>query len=198
MRRILLLIAGVAAVLGLVGGLAPAVWAQAAQATSAPYCGITWGSLPKKDNVYTYTSAAITNLRAGRHSCFDRFVIDLGAPWPGAPTAPVFGYQVSYGSAPSDEETGAPIPFAGRAFLGVVVNAAAHDDNYNPTYVPVDRLHAVNVTGFQTLRQVGFFGTFERQTAIVLGVRARLPFRVFVLSGPGAGSRLVIDIAHRW
>jgi hypothetical protein len=29
-------------------------------------------------------------------------------------------------------------------------------------------------------------------------VRARLPFRVFVLRGPGSGSRLVIDVAHRW
>jgi hypothetical protein len=31
-----------------------------------------------------------------------------------------------------------------------------------------------------------------------LGVRGRLPFRVFTLDGPGAGSRIVIDVAHRW
>jgi hypothetical protein len=31
-----------------------------------------------------------------------------------------------------------------------------------------------------------------------LGVRARLPFRVFKLDGPGEGSRLVIDVAHQW
>ena len=30
------------------------------------------------------------------------------------------------------------------------------------------------------------------------GVRARLPFRVFTLTGPDSGSRLVIDIAHTW
>jgi hypothetical protein len=35
-------------------------------------------------------------------------------------------------------------------------------------------------------------------TKIGLGVRARLPFRVFALAGPGGGSRLVIDVAHRW
>jgi hypothetical protein len=29
-------------------------------------------------------------------------------------------------------------------------------------------------------------------------VRARLPFRVLTLDGPGAGTRLVIDVAHRW
>jgi hypothetical protein len=31
-----------------------------------------------------------------------------------------------------------------------------------------------------------------------LGVRARLPFRAFVLAGPADGSRLVVDVAHRW
>jgi hypothetical protein len=49
-----------------------------------------------------------------------------------------------------------------------------------------------------TFRQVVFDGTFEGQTQIGLGVRARLPFRVFTLAGPGGGSRLVIDVAHRW
>ena len=39
-------------------------------------------------------------------------------------------------------------------------------------------------------------GSFEGQTTIGLGVRARLPFRVFVLAGPGSGSRLVVDVAH--
>ena len=45
---------------------------------------------------------------------------------------------------------------------------------------------------------MAFAGTFEAVTQIGLGVRARLPFRVFTLDGPGNGSRLVIDVAHRW
>ena len=36
------------------------------------------------------------------------------------------------------------------------------------------------------------------QTTLGLGVRARLPFRAFVLAGPGDGSRLVVDVAHLW
>jgi hypothetical protein len=56
----------------------------------------------------------------------------------------------------------------------------------------------VNVTGYSTFRQVAWAGTFEGQTTVGLGVRARLPFRVFTLAGPGSGSRLVIDVAHRW
>jgi hypothetical protein len=33
---------------------------------------------------------------------------------------------------------------------------------------------------------------------IGLGVRARLPMRVFNLAGPGSRSRLVIDVTHHW
>jgi hypothetical protein len=137
-------------------------------------------------------------MRAGQHPCFDRLVIDLGPQQPGIPSVSQYGYQVSYGPGPRNEETGQPIPIEGGAYLGVTVNAPAHDEDYNPTYAPADRLHAVNVTGFQTFRQVAFFGTYEAQTDMTLGVRAQLPFRVFFLSGPDAGSRLVIDIAHRW
>jgi len=31
-----------------------------------------------------------------------------------------------------------------------------------------------------------------------LGVRARLPFRLLQLQGPGANSRIVVDVARRW
>jgi excinuclease UvrABC ATPase subunit len=57
-----------------------------------------------------------------------------------------------------------------------------------------DHIHAV-------MRPVGWsqpIGRAEGQSTIGFGVRARLPFRVFVLQGPGAGSRFVIDVAHRW
>ena len=54
------------------------------------------------------------------------------------------------------------------------------------------------MTGWTTFRQVAYAGSFEGQTSFGLGVRARLPFRVFTLAGPGAGSRIVVDVAHRW
>lgn len=56
----------------------------------------------------------------------------------------------------------------------------------------------MNVAGYSTFRQVALAGSFEGETTIGLGVRARLPMRVIVLDGPGSGSRLVIDVAHRW
>jgi hypothetical protein len=55
-----------------------------------------------------------------------------------------------------------------------------------------------DVTGYQTFLQVAGAGSFEGQTTIGLGVRARLPFRAFILTGPGDGSRLVVDVAHLW
>lgn len=170
--------------------MTPAAGVATAASPREPYCGIRWGSLPKSHVVSSYTTATIENLRAGRHACFDRLVVDLGPRRAGLPDPQGDGYQIRYGSGGR--------PMDGGAVLTVVVNAAAHDDDYRPTYQPRDPNRAVDVTGFLTFRQVAFLGTFEAQTEIAIGVRARLPFRAFVLSGPGAGSRLVIDVAHRW
>ncbi len=58
-----------------------------------------------------------------------------------------------------------------------------------------DRL--VTVTGYRTFAQVAWAGSLEGQTTIGLGVRALLSFRVVVLPTP-AGTRVVVDVAHRW
>ena len=170
--------------------------APAATAGAAPYCGITWGSLQKQD--LDHTTAHITNLRAGRHDCFDRLVVDLGPPAAGLPGPQDEGFTVRYVSQVLDDPSGAPVALAGGAFLEIVVNARALADDFEPTYSPANPAQAVAVGGFRTLRQVAFLGTHEAQTQIGLGVRARLPFRVFVLDGPGGGSRVVIDVAHQW
>ena len=57
---------------------------------------------------------------------------------------------------------------------------------------------AFTTGGFRTFRDLVYGGSFEGQTDFALGVRARLPFRVFVLAGPGGNSRLVVDVAHQW
>jgi hypothetical protein len=179
--------------LALVAGTASAVGASSAR---APYCGITWGSLVKADPAYT--SAPITNVRSGRHACFDRLVIDLAAPVvPGGGQGN--GYHVRYVPQVTQDGSGDPVPLAGGAFLEVIVHAPAYDVNTGvSTYNPPDPSNLVNVSGYPTFRQVADAGSFEGQTTIGLGVRARLPFRVFVLAGPGSGSRMVIDVAHRW
>ncbi|MEO5678723.1 MAG: hypothetical protein ABIS47_03545 [Acidimicrobiales bacterium] len=163
-----------------------------ADATSHPYCGQAWGSRPKQlgTNDPGVPGNSLTGARAGRHECFDRLVFDL--------TGPASAYRVEYVAQVLSDGSGAPIPLRGGAFLSIVQGVAAHDLNGQPTYNPANRSEAVNVAGFTTFRQVAFGGTFEGVTTFGLGVRAKLPFRVSVLGGPGRGSRVVVDVSHRW
>lgn len=179
------------AVLMAVGGLVSGgVTAAASAAPRTASCGVTWGSLLKEAG--SPTSALVTDVRSGRHDCFDRLVVDLG---PG----PVTGYRVEYVPQVVQDGSGDPVPLRGGAFLQVTVRAWAWDwETGRPSYNPADRANVVNVAGYQTFRQVAYAGTFEGDTTFGLGVRARLPFRVFTLSGPGTGSRLIIDVAHHW
>lgn len=158
-------------------------------ASAAPYCGLTWGSLMKADGAMS--GAPVTDVRTGQHYCFDRLVVDLGG-------TPAPGYSVRYVPQVIQDGSGAVVPTRGGARLQVVVKAPAYDANGQSTYTPADKAELSNVSGYQTFRQVVWAGSFEGQTTIGLGVRARLPFRVFALDGPGSGSRLVVDVAHYW
>lgn len=155
---------------------------------TTPYCGIVWGSLAKANP--TMSTANVTNVRTGQHPCYDRMVIDLQGK--------VQGYSVQYVPVVVQDGSGFPIPLNGGAFLQVTVTAPSYDQNGQLTYNPAAKAELSNVSGYQTFRQVAYAGSFEGYTSIGLGVRARLPFRVFTLDGPGTGSRLVVDVAHRW
>lgn len=51
---------------------------SAAAATStAPYCGIRWGSLPKEAFVGDQWSGNVIRTRTGMHACYDRVVFDI-------------------------------------------------------------------------------------------------------------------------
>lgn len=182
-RSRILKIAAVAAFA--VGGLA---FMSRAQASTESYCGITWGSLPKEGGPVNPVQSPLTNIRAGRHDCFDRLVFDLNGP--------ASGYHVQYGTV-FQQGSGDPVPVSGTD-IEIVLRTSANDLNGNPTYTFADPSQLVNVTGYQTFRQVAWGGSFEGYTTIGLGVRARLPMRVFVLNGPGNGSRVVVDVAHFW
>ncbi|SDS05653.1 hypothetical protein [Jiangella sp. DSM 45060] len=162
--------------------------AAPAAADAAPYCGLRWGSLPER--AAATETAPLTGVRAGRHACFDRLVLDFAGD--------ADGYVVRYVSTVRMDGSGQAVPLRGGADLEVVAVAPSYDAGGDATYTPADRRELVNVSGWRTFRQVAWAGSFEGQTTIGLGVRARLPFRVFTLDGPGAGSRLVVDVAHRW
>ncbi len=178
----------IVALLAALGVISPA---SAATNTS---CGITWGSMSKARSASD--SEMVNDVRAGRHACFDRLVVDVGGQ-----DVSFGSYDVRYVPQVHEDGSGFAVPVRGAADLQVVIRAAAHDHDYRPTYTPVNRREVVNVSGYSTFRQVAWAGSFEGQTTLALGVRARLPFRVFVLPGTPQSDhtpRLVIDVAHRW
>lgn len=178
--------------LTLTAAVALAATAVPATAQAAPYCGLTWGSQPETRAAYAPAGATLDDVRAGRHACFDRLVIDIDG-------ARVSGYDVRYVPQFLSDGSGLPVPLRGGADLQVVVRTPAYDDDGHATYSSRRRSEAVNVSGYSTFRQVAWDGSFEGQSTLGVGTRARLPFRVTVLPGPGSSeTRVVIDVAHRW
>ena len=166
----------------------PAVAAPAASA-EATACPTGWGSLTKSATDSTVTP--VRNIRTGRHDCFDRMVIDLPAAARGD-----LGYSVRYVDRLLQDGSGRPVSVAGGAVLEVRVAAPAYTpESGEPTYPgrAGHPLPGVDLTGYRTFRDARFGGSFEGETQIGLGVRARLPFRVLELQ-----DRLVIDVAHNW
>ena len=187
MKRALVWLVAIATTVGIV--LAPPVSAQRVRAASsgAPYCGISWGSLPKSGRAHG--AERLINVRAGWHDCFDRLVFEV------AGRAPF--YSVQYVSQVREDPSDRAVSLRGGAFLRIVFRAQTYDSSGNG-YLPANRVEMVNVAGWQTFRQVAWAGSFESVVSVGLGVRARLPFRVFTLGGPAEGSRLVVDVAHSW
>jgi hypothetical protein len=142
---------------------------------SAAVCSTPFGSLPKDDPAMG--TGEVDTVRAGRHECFDRLVVDIDGP--------PAGYNVRYVDQVTADGSGALVPTPGGARLQVIVR--------HPSFSPVP---LPSVAGFSTFRSVTNAGSFEGQTTYGLGVRARLPFRVFTIAG-GHG-RIVVDVAHRW
>ncbi|MFQ6326582.1 hypothetical protein ACLMAL_10630 [Nocardia sp. CWNU-33] len=136
------------------------------------------------------SAAPLTAIRSGRHDCYDRLIFDLAGS--------AIGYRVGYVDEVVMDASGTPVPLRGGAFLHIVVLAPANDTTGNSTYRPSNRGELVDLTGYRTFRQAAWAGSFEGQTTVGLGVRARLPFRIFILEGPGSGSRVVLDVAHFW
>lgn len=150
-----------------------------ADAAASPYCGIAWGSGTKFDP--TMGTGEIDGVRTGQQPCFDRVVVDIDGP--------PAGYTVGYVSQVTADGSGAVVPTPGGARLQVVIR----HPNYHSTPIGAS---VANVSGYRTLRSVVYAGSFEGQTTYGVGVRARVPFRVFSL--PGAHGRIVIDTAHHW
>jgi hypothetical protein len=147
-------------------------------ASAAPYCGIDWGSLPK--TAPAMGTGEIDTVRTGQHDCYDRIVVDIDGP--------PAGYDVRYVSQVTADGSGAVVTTPGGAKLQFIAR--------HPRYTGTVGQSVANVSGYRTLRSVVYAGSFEGQTTYGVGVRARLPFRVFTI--PGGHGRIVLDVAHQW
>jgi hypothetical protein len=129
------------------------------------------------------TFPTLTNVRTGRHDCYDRTVFDFTGGTP--------GYRVEYGTLVAGG-TGNPIPVAGVATLRVTFHQAyAHDIETGA--VTYDTTRVLN-PALPTVRQIRFGEDFEGVVTAGLGVNVKLGFRVLVLHSP---DRVAVDVAHQ-
>jgi hypothetical protein len=177
--------------LGLVLAAFPAANTATAPAASATVCETRWGSLA--EHRAPFTTRQVTDVRSGRHQCFDRLVVEIDGRGKGRP-----GYQVKYVRRVERGGSGSVVRLRGDAKIRVIIKAPAYDDEGHVTYDPARPRELADVTGYDTFRQIAWAGSYEGQTVIGLGVRARLPMRVFVLDDPGGRYRIVVDVAHHW
>jgi hypothetical protein len=167
--------------------------AEAAQTTgagTAVACATGWGSGDKTAPSGSYKP--LENIRTGRHECFDRMVFDVK----GGTGADGVRFDVRYVDALHQDGSGDPVPIGGGAILDIRVGAPSYDHEAGePTYPGKARqpLPGVNVSGYKTFRDTRYAASFEGDTQIGLGVRARLPFRVFQSDG-----HVIVDVAHSW
>src|SRR5512144_2427163 len=84
---------------------------------AAAACPSGWGSLPKASS--RMTQAPITDVRTGRHACFDRIVVDVHGR--------AAGYDVRYVSTVRREGSGFVVPLRGGAKLQIVVRAPSYN-----------------------------------------------------------------------
>ncbi|MEU5211696.1 hypothetical protein [Streptomyces sp. NPDC020742] len=175
---------------GLLGtaGAAGAATVTPGQAGPAKACAVNWGSGTK--SVTDAGTGPLKNVTTSKGACFDRMVFDLGGVHGKA------GYHVGYVDAFHQDGSGERIPVKGGAILQVFVSAPSHDPSTGKQTYPGKAgksLPGVNIGGYRTFKDTKFGASFEGQTQIGLGVRAKLPFRV-----QQSGHTLIVDVAHSW
>lgn len=163
----------------LVVALIAAITTLLAAPARAATCPTGWGSLPEA--VATMGTGEVDSVRAGHDVCWDRVVVDIDGP--------PAGYRAEYVATVTADGSGRPVVVPGGARIQLVVRHPSFSSR--PIGAPL-----AGTAGFPTVKSVINAGSFEGQTTIGIGTRARLPFRVFTL--PGGHGRIVIDVAHSW
>jgi hypothetical protein len=131
-------------------------------------------------------TAHLAAVRLAGHDGFDRLVLEFADRVP--------GYTVGYRPPPAQSDgSGQEIPLPGAsATVKVSLNPATGDGWAGDarTYFGPSTVAAANTS---EVTEVKAAGDFEAVLSWVVGLRAKVPFRVLVLDGP---PRLVIDFQH--
>ncbi|MFV0131433.1 hypothetical protein ACLGI4_27610 [Streptomyces sp. HMX112] len=155
---------------------------------AAEACSTAWGSGVKSAGEAQADPLSTITTQRGR--CFDRMIFDTGG------AKGDLRHYVGYVGTFRQDGSGDRIPVSGGAILQIFVSAPSYDSTTGkPSYDAKagQPLPGVNLTGYRTFKDTRFGASFEGQTQIGLGVRARLPFRVLQ-----SGDNLIVDVAHTW
>jgi len=170
----------------------PAALSPAPEAAPAPAVCSTAGWEAGAIEATGMSTDVLFAVRAGRHACYDRVVFDMAGP-------SLVGFSARYVPEVAADASGLPVAVPGGAALEVVVRAPARGSDGGPALAAVgaDFVDPAQVANWGSLRGVRFAGSFEGQSTIAVGVRERLPFRVFSLVDPERQTRrVVVDISH--
>lgn len=149
----------------------------AGPAAAATVCSTPFGSGPKTNAAMG--TGEIDTVRAGRHACFDRFVVQVDGP--------IAGFDVRYVDQITADGSGNVIPTRGA---GKRLQVVVRHPSFSPLVMP-------NVGGFTTFRQIVNAGSFEGLTTFGIGLRnGPLPMRVGRIQG--AHGIVFVDVAHKW
>lgn len=156
-------------------GLLPvAIAAPAATATSSAAVTSTAAAAPQ--------IAKLKRIRTGRHTKFDRIVLDMRGPVP-------TDIARTWGPVIRQPGSGHLFWLYGWRFLTVrVAPADAHNNKGEPTYEGRRRFVTPKL---RNVKAVGFVSDFEGEVVVGIGTRRRRKVRVFTLKSP---TRVVIDI----
>ena len=143
------------------------VFVPAADAQSAPAAG-----------------QGLTGIRVGRHTTYDRIVLDFRGPAPAS-------FRATWVTTLVADPSGKRVTLPGNAFASVVVRGTSTTDvNGHRTYTGP---RTIGTPQLGNVRAVAITGDFERVLSLGIGVRHRSSVHVFRLSSP---SRLVIDVGR--
>ena len=154
--------------------LATLLGAGAVAPAAAEPCATAWGTGTR---IAAVQGSAVRTVRIGTDACWDRVVFDLAGP--------VAGYHVTYVDEVTQEVRGGDARVRRREAAGHAAPPGGRPAAYLPARRCRRRLPDAALRGLRR--------DLEGST-IGIGLRERLPFRVFTLTGP---DRLVVDIAHR-